>query len=600
MFVSRTTWCAALTLVLSMVAAAAPVPVKVDYSKTELPVPKDVIAVVHVNGVGAVRDRMGKLLEAALPAKAAKFKKDFDAALAESLNNRDLSALRSDGRLYVAVLSLDGVGQGTMPIAALLPTDLKGFRDKLLTADERKTYDIGKGGVATVELDGTESFVVELATLGYVAVSPNKATAELFAKKFDPLTGGMIGEPVASTVLGSDLSVYVNLDVVNDKYGDQIRGFRDLLNNLLGMGGVPGVDPAQLDAAKVMVSGMFQAVEDGKGFGLGIEFRPDALAIRGEMSFRTDTESGRFLSSEKATPLKSLDSLPRGHAIYSASKIGPSVTKALLTLSKEFTVADDEKAAELVTSYSNLFAEGAAEGAVTVGSGITRGLTAMSPKDPAKLAASYLAALRALPKGARYSNVPLKEQPAVKEADQTHAGFKLNKATLKLDFEAAVADLPDEDFKKSAIESMKNFVDETTTYWFGTDGKRYVQVVAKDWDTARKLLDEYLDAKETVGTDAAFQAVRKGLPTEATQVISVEVNATISGLGAAFKLMLEAMPGFPGGEIPKLKPVKGQAPAFVGAAVVLKPGSAGFAAVAPAAAVNAAYALLKPVFEQDQ
>lgn len=601
MFALRTALCLIAVVAWSAVAGAAPVPVKADFSKTELPIPKDALVVVHVNGVGTVRDRFGKFIETALPAKAAQFKKDFDAALADAVNGRDLAALRPDSRFYVALFAFDG--EGAIPVAGVLPTDLKSFRDKLLTADERKTFDPGKGGIATVEIDGRELFVVELAKAGYIVVSPHKETAALFTKKFDPLTGAAIGEPVVGAVLGSDLSVYVNLNAVNDKYGDQIRAFRGLFNNILGMGGmgvIPGLDPAQLDAAKVMFAGVFQAVEDGNGFGLGIEFRPDALALRAEMSFRPDTDSSRFLGTENTTALEALKDLPRGHAFYTAGKFGPSVTKSMQSLNREFGVSNDDKASELVAAYANLLAEASSEGTITVGSGLNRGLQVLTPKDPAKLVEAYAKALKAVPKEARYQNVPMKEKPALKEADQTHAGFKLHRATMRLDFEAAVADLPDENIRKATIESMKSMMDETMTYWFGTDGKRYVTINAKDWDGAKKMLDEYLAGKEKIGSDAAFQAARSNLPAEATQILAAEVSRSLTGLGGYMKQLMEAMPGFPGGDIPELKPVKDQAPAYIGVAVVLKSGSAGFAAVAPAAAVKAAYAILKPVIEKDQ
>jgi hypothetical protein len=367
-----------------------------------------------------------------------------------------------------------------------------------------------------------------------------------------------------------------------------------------GMGVIPGIDPAQLEMMKSVFSGLFQAVEDAKGFGLGVEFRPDAVALRAEMAFRTDTPSGKYLASEKTSPLAALDGLPRGHAVYSAGKFGPSATKTMQTLNREFTAGDDEAAAESVARYASLFAEATGEGTVSVGTGFARGLSVLTPKEPAKLVAAYVKVLKAVPKTGRYQNVPMKERPALKEADQTHAGFTLHRATVQLDFEAATAEIPDENVRKAAIESMKKMLDEKTTYWFGTDGKRYVQISAKDWDAAKKLLDDYTAAGEKVGTDKAFQAVRTSLPAEATQLVAAEVTSTLTGLGGYMKSVLESVPGFPGGDIPELKPVKGQAPAFVGVAVVLKPGSAGFTAVAPAAAVTAAYAVLKPAIEKDQ
>ena len=145
---------------------------------------------------------------------------------------------------------------------------------------------------------------------------------------------------------------------------------------------------------------------------------------------------------------------------------------------------------------------------------------------------------------------------------------------------------------------MRKLVGDKTTYWFGTDGKRFVQVAGKDWDAAGKLLDAYLDGKETVGADEAFQAVRKQLPAEASQVMIAEVGETVASFGGYVKSIAEAMPGLPSLGVPELKPVPGSAPAYAGAAVVLKPGSAGLTVAVPVGAVKAARKVLAPLFER--
>ena len=418
--------------------------------------------------------------------------------------------------------------------------------------------------------------------------------AELLAGKFEPLTGAKMGETVAPLVLGSDVSVYVNLAEINDRYGDQVRQFRGLFQGLLQQGGM-GLDKRQVEQARVVYEALFQAVEDGTGLALGVEFRPDGLLVRAEAAFGKDTASGKLFAAEKPAPLDRLGTLPKGEALYTAGRFSPELAKAMATFSREFAAGEDEeRAVQAIERYTELLA--GVEGWLSAGSGPRGSLQVMTPKEPAKLAEAHAKVLRNLPEAGWYQNVVLKEKPEVREAEQTHRGFELARATLVLDLEASAGNIPDENLRKATIESMRRLVSERTTYWFGTDGKRYVQVSGKDWDAARRLLDAYLDGKETVGSDEAFQAVRKQLPAEASQVVIADVGRMLGSFGDYMKAIVDALPAFPGLDLSELKPARG-APTYAGVAVVLKPGSVGATVVIPSAAVKTGRTVLAPLFE---
>ena len=67
---------------------------------------------------------------------------------------------------------------------------------------------------------------------------------------------------------------------------------------------------------------------------------------------------------------------------------------------------------------------------------------------------------------------------------------------------------------KQMADAMKKMMGEGVNSWFGSDGKVYVQVTAKDWEAARRQLDEYLDgdrrhrAKQGVPGDMETATVR--------------------------------------------------------------------------------------------
>ncbi|HVK19680.1 MAG TPA: hypothetical protein VM533_22295 [Fimbriiglobus sp.] len=579
---------------LAGTAAAAPVG-KGDWAKTELPVPAKSLVVVQLNGVGAAREKLAGFLDAAVPDLAAKAKQNIDAFLKDHLEGRDLSALTPDGRAYLVLTSFDGVFQGEARAAVLFPTaDYKTFREKFLTPDERKTFEDGRGGVNRVESAGRTVYLVHRAASGHVAATTDEEVAELLAGKFEPLTGAKIGETVAPVVVGSDVSVYVNLAEINDRYGDQLRQLRGLFQNLLQQGGGAGLDRRQVEQARVVYEALFQAIEDGTGLALGAEFRPDGLHLRVEAAFGKGTESAKLLAAERPAQLDRLGTLPRGEALYTAGQFSPGLARAVAAFSREFAAGEDEeRAVRAIEQYTERLA--GAGGWQSAGSGPRGSLVVLTPEDPAKLVSAHQTVLRNLPEAGWYQNVVLKQKPEVRDADQSHRGFELTRAALVLDLEASAGNIPDENLRKATIESMRRLVSDRTTYWFGTDGKRYVQVSGKDWETARKLLDAYLDGKETVGSDVAFQSVLKQLPAEASQVVLADVGRTLGSFGDYMSAIVEALPAFPGLNLGELKPFKGE-PTYAGFALVLKPGSVGATVVIPAAAVKTGRTVLGPLF----
>jgi hypothetical protein len=194
-------------------------------------------------------------------------------------------------------------------------------------------------------------------------------------------------------------------------------------------------------------------------------------------------------------------------------------------------------------------------------------LSAATFKDPAKAVDARLAVFSALDEGAKYSNLVLKKKPAVTKGAEKYAGFTLHAILVEIDFEVSVKAAPDPDQREAAIAAMKKLMPEKQTIWFGTDGKRVVQVAGKDWPAAKKLLDEFATPKAKAGTDKAFTATRSQLPAEASYLMLTDAVQLISQLAEYAGGVAGAIPGAPGGgELPKFGKVKGD-PAYIGVAV---------------------------------
>src|SRR5205085_1180460 len=105
--------------------------------------------------------------------------------------------------------------------------------------------------------------------------------------------------------------------------------------------------------------------------------------------------------------------------------------------------------------------------------------------------------------------------------------------------------------------------------WLGSDGKVTVQVMAKDWPAAQKLLDAYLDKKSIAGQAAAYRATRDRLPREATVISLQDTAAALAQAGGPFAALAP-------------KPGEDGERAYLGVAIMLKPGTVGMDLWVPA------------------
>ena len=570
--------------------AAAPVPPKAGQVVT-FPFPAKAPVVVQLTGVGAARERLSALLKGALGNDAADVEKLIDDGLKQLLADRKLTAVPKDGRVYLAINDIAALFEGTPAVSLLVPvTTYKEFRDTFLTADEQKTFEAGKG-VDEVKLSafGNDHTVYMVDLKEYVALSPDKGTADLYTTKFTHAsTTGMPSE-LAKSFVGSDLALFVNLDLINDTYGEQIKNFKMLIDfgiQQAQMGGVlPGIGKKQLDAMKGLLQGAFQALGDCHGLVVAAEFRPEGLNLRVQAQFAEDTTSVKVLKAETPGPLADLGKMPAGLAQYMGTKYGKSFVEAARGLNAEFAPADDdEKGNAAVEKLQAALVAAGPQGEVAGIGGAANTLTVAKYADAKKAAAALLGCYEAMSAGGKVQGTILKDAPKVTADAQKHAGFTFAEVKMEFDFEATVKDLP-EGVKENTIAQLKRGVAERQSIWVGTDGKQVVQVVAKDWAAARAAVDDYFEAKKPVGEVEGFKVTRKQLPADASLLLMVEVGQTATSILDSLRMVQDAVPGFP--KIGKAPELKGP-PAFVGLAITLKGDTATANVFVPGAAIAAA------------
>ncbi|MBN9117783.1 MAG: hypothetical protein J0I06_01195 [Planctomycetes bacterium] len=581
--------------------AAAPVPGEAGKAMT-FPFPAKAPVVVQVNGLGTARDRLTALLKSAVPDDAEAAAKQFDAALKELLADRKLTAVPKDGRVFFVVNDIASLFENAPTVSLLVPvTGYKEFRETFLTADERKTFESGKNGVDEAKLnllgDDHPVFLVDLKE--YVAITPDRGTADVYAGKYTRATTAAMPPELARSFVTADVSAYVNLDVINDLYGDKIRAFRGLIDFAIqqaAMGGmIPGMSKKQLEAAKTLIQGAFQAVEDARGVVAAVEFRPEGLNLRLQAQFAEDTTSVKVLKAEQPGPLADVGKLPAGMHQYGGTKFGKKFHEAMRGLNPEFAPADDDEKGNAAVDkrQKDLLAAGPL-GEVSATGEPHVALTVAAFTDPKKAAAAIVGCYEAMAAGGRVHNVVLKDAPKVKADAKTHQNFTFTEVRLAFDFEATVKDLP-EGVRDTTLAQIKSTMAEKMTVWIGTDGKTVVEATAKDWDAAAGALDQYLGGKKPVSATDGYKLTRKNLPPDASLMTLMETGQTLTTLLDTARSMEGVVPGFP--RLGQVKPLKGE-PSYVGVAVTLKGDTATANVFVPATAIGVARKMLDGLFKK--
>jgi hypothetical protein len=555
-------------------------------------VPAKAPLVIHAQTLETLADHAVAFLKNAVPDQADNVRKEADKFFKDGFDNgRKVRGVAKDGHLFLVFMELPKPNDKEGPkLALVVPvTSYAGFRDAILKEDERKELKDEKGGFQSTVLNKEPAFFVDKK--GYVVLTPHQEVAELFAGKYDPIH---IGKAQGEKLLKSDLGVYLNMEVFNKDYADEIKQAKKSVHDELKEIGdnAPKSMKGVFEAYKGLIDTMFQAVEDCQDVIETVEVRPTGAAVHFEAALRPGSATADLLKGSKATAFKDLGKLPAGELYY----VGMNTSPALAKLSSQFLLGmagdPDGKGAKALAEAAEEFYK-SDPGEIVAGFNFPpAGLSVMTPAAPEKLVALQLRMYQAMSGGDTFRESFLKGKPEVKEKAIKYKNFELNSAHFVFDFDkwflpkGPGGDLPEAE-RKRMVEFMKKLVGEEMNVWFGTDGKAVVQVTAKDFSTAQALLDQFTKGSGGAGDDKGFADVRKELPAEATMLGLIDAvgyaNFVADMMRASF-----AGPAPPGGGPKVPPPIQGRT-AYVGFAATLDPerGSADF--FLSAAAVKEVY-----------
>jgi hypothetical protein len=549
-------------------------------------VPEQAPMVVYVHGFKRAQDRLITMVENALPDLAPKVRAGIDDGLKKGLEGRQLKGLSPDGAIFVVFTELPKQGE-EVPMAAIIAqvTSYAEFRDGILKEKERKTLKAESGyEVATLEDDKDVYFVDRK---GWVVATPRQEAAKQLAKAPQRGLEGKLGEADSKRLLDADVAVYVDTAAINKAYGDKIKQSRVLLEAVFeqaakqqGGGAMKGM----MEMAKQMGGAVLDALEDSRTAVLAVEFRSEGLALHGGATMASDSKSGTFLKTFKPAALDGLAALPAGQMFYTDMEMNPALTKAFLPFWAGAFSGEGEPSQEAKDALAELTEAKLRTAASAVGMP-TAGLAVSDYVDPAKAVEGQLKLYRSLKADGGIQFMPIKEKPEIKTNARDYRGFKLHHVHLVWDWEKmkTFAGAP------GMEESLKKVMGESLDIWFGTNGKVYVQASAKDWASAQRFLNAYLDGKDTLGQQAAYRDARKQLPAQATMLVLIDMPQYLRVIMEYVQVMMAAQLGK---EPPKAPAVQGKA-GYVAIMVTLEPGRGGFDLWLPGTAVAEA----RKVFE---
>ena len=472
------------------------------------------------------------------------------------LPGRDLSAWRRGEVGFAALYGFDGLAGPTPPLALVLPMTEADFRAKALTDAERGT--MPEGGSQFTDAGGTAWHVA--AAGDWVVVTPR---TRLLLARFG--RAGIRGER------GEGVRLDIDLDRVRRLAGSEITAAAQFANLVLTAGGpawLKGFDPRQREVAAKLVGAAYRVIADGESLTLSARATAAGVALVADWRCRPGTPGANLLAAETPGELAAWRDLPLAYPL-AVRRLSPAVARELAGLTREFVAAPgDAASAEAVADYERLMSRAPlvceAGGVVAVA-------------DPrGERAAAHARALRSLQRGAAYRNLPLASVPAV-----TGAG-DLARVRLKLDLGRAAGGVADPNLRQATLASIERLAGATPEYAFGIRNGRFVRVTGSE-PAAR--LHRFTEPSATAGSAPELVAARTLLPGRLSALAAYRTPDLLRGLDGYLQSVGDAMPAFPGWELPRLgvppdappAPLTGGltlSPAGVTVSVGLQPGAA--------------------------
>jgi hypothetical protein len=474
-------------------------------------VPADVDMAIRIQGVDGTHNDLIAMLKAMNPEWAKMADEALASPLAQFREHHGERALKTP---WVTVLRLGQAdAEGGVAFAALVPSEsypgvlkeLSGVKDLELKHED--------GGVDAFEGPGGQKNWYAAKGPGIVAFGPAKelvaAVAKPGAKTLDTVLKGAAARPF----LSGDVGAYVNAAALTTRFADQIEQGRQTLMAVMDQAGQQAGNEASIKFIKDFYGGLFDSLKYADALTLDVDLAETGLHLAGVLNVKPDSGLARSIPTIHTSDAAGLGRFAPDAMAYIYMNLGSkmfhqfqSMSLNMLNPGGKSTPAFDKAMAELeaLERVESL-------GAVKMTGGI-RGMNDIVVSDPRKYVDANLALVESFKGGEGPLNVY--KDVKVERNAKTYEGMTFAHVVMSIDLDRLAklgGNVPGQ------AENMKAmFGGESMSFWYGTDGKRLLQVMASSWDEARAQLDAYLKGDGGIGGSAGFKAVRAQLPPQAS------------------------------------------------------------------------------------
>ncbi|HWE35154.1 MAG TPA: hypothetical protein VG406_01175 [Isosphaeraceae bacterium] len=469
-------------------------------------VPAEAEIVVRVRGLKAGRDDLAKMIEAMSPNLSAQALPSLNHGL-DQFRQRYGDAAATQPFLVLVRLPKGQVGppQGPPPVAFVV--EAKDYNAVVKHASGLDDVKPEKQSGGYDKFDSKEGPMYAAKSGSFVAFGSDEALVKAFAKPTATLDKS-IDRTMAVRLFTGDVGLFVNLAAIRARFGDDIEKAQQTMNEQIAK---QAEHNPSAGAVRPVINGLFEVLKNNKAAALSLDFDVDGLTIAGDTLAVTPKKAAAPVVGDP------IGKLPGGAAVYVLVRgANASVFENFQRIGQAMTTGDPDSAAAKkareLQRAADLREQTTAISAAPKSRPVILNVALYG--DPRKAVDAMTADLQATA-----SEKGVVKKVDIKAGEQRYRGFTLNHATLTPNIERIK--------QLNPAAPVAGLADKPTQTWFGTDGKVVVSIAAPSWEQARARLDAYLDAKQTLGQQAAYKTLRQALPRSPGLLVLAEAQGVV-------------------------------------------------------------------------
>jgi len=495
-------------------APAAPAQVEAGWLNI---VPADIDAVVRVKSIEAARGDAAGMVAAMMPTNGQELNASISESVQDFVTRYGQAASRSPYLMLFRFGELDVNGE--LPFAAIVQNnDYANLQRKIAGRPGVKPKAYPAGYQAIENLDGQMIYFV--AGRGFVAFGTDEKLIAAITRPKAPTLARTLPAAARTRLLAQDIGIYLNVATLQERFGQDIDQARQGLIESIAEANAQG-GAAATEGAKIVLGGLFSALKQGQTLAMSVELDPREMTAVGEVSAKPGTAVSRRLANAQPADAADLAKLPSTAVACVFRSVRAATFEDLHGPAQKVLVfGEEEKPAPAVQKAIDQLGKLGPQQvfvAVRPAPGV-QDIRIFNGDDPQAVVKAEAGIFEALRGGSGFIKAVTLDPKTT-----THEGFALRQATMQPDFVKLAAG----EANPGDIAALKKaFGGETLTTWFGTDGRRVLEVTAHDWNAARPVVDAVLTGRGSIGQVPDYAALRKRLPGQVSTLIMVNAQST--------------------------------------------------------------------------